>query len=199
MSADKETLDVYNAKAADYEARFGGGHPSAHLDRFIHGVPKGGRVLDLGCGPASSAAHMAAAGLVVEAVDASAEMVRIAAQKDGITAKQAVFDDLNAVDHYDGIWANFSLLHAPRNALPRHFASIAAALKPRGMFFIGMKTGEGETRDHLGRRYTFVTLDELHGLMRDAGFEVLGFEEGQEAGMAGTVDPFVNMRAQKIA
>jgi hypothetical protein len=100
---------------------------------------------------------------------------------------------------YDGVWANFSLLHAPVADLPRHIDAIAQALRSGGIFHIAMKTGEGEARDAIDRMYSYVTVSALQSMVEVAGFTVLGIDEGHEVGCAGTDDPFVTMRARKNA
>ena len=193
MSADPETLAVYAKKADDYAALTAGDRPMPALAAFIQAVPRGGKVLDLGCGPGMSSAFMRDAGLRPDPVDASPEMIEIARDTHGLDARVATFDDLKEVDVYDGVWANFSLLHAPRADLPHHLTAIAQSMTPGGHFHIGMKTGTGERRDALGRRYTFVEVPELRGLLNAVGIEVLTEKEGSEPGLAGTVDPFVLM------
>ncbi|MCV6592465.1 MAG: class I SAM-dependent methyltransferase, partial [Silicimonas sp.] len=74
--SDRETLDVYDQRAAEYATHFTADGASKHLSAFIAALPEGARVLDLGCGPGTAARKMAAAGLKVEAWDASAEMVK---------------------------------------------------------------------------------------------------------------------------
>lgn len=198
MSVDPKTLAVYNEKAAEYAAKFDtGGKPGKHLARFMAALPRGARVLDLGCGPGGSSALMARAGLVVDAMDASIEMVRLAQAHDGVTARYATFDDLDAVAEYAGVWANFSLLHAAREDLPRYLAAIATNLTDGGIFHIGMKTGTGTKRDHMKRRYTFVTEDELAGLLADAGFDVVAKDTGHEVGLAGTDDWWIVLMGRK--
>ncbi|MCF2871819.1 class I SAM-dependent methyltransferase [Octadecabacter sp. G9-8] len=192
MTVDHKTIAVYNEKAAEYAKHFDtDSKPGAHVRRFIEAVPTGGRVLDLGCGTAGASRHMLAAGLDVDAMDASPEMIRVAAHVNGVTARLGTFDDLNAKADYDGIWANFSLLHAPRDKLPDYLAAIATALRPNGTFHIGMKTGTGTTRDHINRKYTFVTQDELSALLNGAGFDIQTIMTGHEVGLAGTDDPWI--------
>ncbi|MEO1734255.1 MAG: class I SAM-dependent methyltransferase, partial [Pseudomonadota bacterium] len=117
---DQETIAVYDAKADDYAAMADDySRTDPILAAFIADCPPGGRVLDLGCGTGAAAATMASAGLTVDALDASEEMVRRAAALPGVTAHQATFDDVTGEGIYDGIWANFSLLHAPRADMPR--------------------------------------------------------------------------------
>lgn len=169
--SDPETIAVYDRRAADYAARNEGYiRRDPQLAAFIAACPQGGRVLDLGCGPGISSAMMAEAGLEVDATDASAEMVALAARAPGVTARQATFDQIEGEDIYDGIWAAFCLLHAPRADFPHHLAALRKALKPGGKFAIGMKLGAGEARDRIGRHYTYYTHEALMDHLRAAGF-----------------------------
>lgn len=189
MSPDRETISVYDARAEDYAAMIAReNHPG--LEAFLAAVGPDAHVLDLGCGTGAMAAKMMAAGLTVDAVDASDGMIEIA-QKRGVPARKASFDDLSAVAQYDGIWANFSLLHAPRAALPGHLAAIHRALRPGGHFHIGMKLGEGEERDGIGRFYTYYSEAELDGLLSDARFTPLQRAHGSGKGLSGEVAPWI--------
>ncbi len=191
---DQTTLDVYAAQAEDY-AVLTKDTPNKHLSEFIAQLPKGGAALDFGCGPGFAAATMAEAGLRVLATDAVPEMVALAAQHPGVTAIEQDFSGPLEADGFDGIWANFSLLHAPRAAMPRHLAHLRAALKTTGVFHIGMKLGEGEKRDALGRLYTYYTEDELVGLLKDAGFDVTKRSYGRDIGLDGTEADWICLRA----
>ncbi|MFC3613879.1 class I SAM-dependent DNA methyltransferase [Lutimaribacter marinistellae] len=191
-----ETIRVYDQKAAEYAAMtddYNAEDP--HLSDFIAAVPKGGHVLDLGCGPGMSAALMAQNGLSVDAVDGSAEMVELADQRLGVTARRASFDDISGEALYDGVWANFSLLHAPRADFPRHLSALHRALKPGGAFFLGMKLGKGEGPDQLGRFYTYYSEDELTELLAAAGFTVTGRRHGNAPGLDGTPSDWVALAA----
>ncbi len=196
MSADPRTIAVYDAKAPDYADRFRTAKPDRHLSAFIDALPAGAHVLDLGCGPANASAFLRAAGMVPDPVDASPAMVTLANSRHDIGARLGTFDDIDAVAEYDGVWANFSLLHAARADLPRHLTAIHRALKLGGLFHIGMKTGTGEARDALDRFYTYVSREELLGLMDDAGFTVIAEAEGSDVGLAGTPDPFLILLAR---
>jgi SAM-dependent methyltransferase len=195
VSTDPRTIAAYDERAADYADRFRTAQPDPHLTAFMEALSAGGRVLDLGCGPGTASAFLRVAGFIPDAVDASAAMVALANARHDIGAHLGTFDDIDAVGSYDGVWANFSLLHAARADLPRHLEALRRALKPGGVLHIGMKTGSGEGRDRLGRFYTFVTVQELKGLLNDAGFGVIATHEGSEVGLAGTDDPYVVMRA----
>lgn len=195
---DKETLNVYAAKAKDYAKRFSSAKPDLHLAAFMLAVPKGGRVLDMGCGTGRSTAFMIEAGLKADALDASAEMAEIAGSEYGVTVRVAGFETLDAEGVYDGIYANFSLLHAPKAEMPEHLARISKALVPGGFFHIGLKTGTGEKRDALGRFYAYYTDAEITGLLEDAGFVVIERSFGADVGLDGTVAPWIILLAGKV-
>lgn len=195
MGADQQTLKVYRDLTQDYADMVAAKGPGRALTSFIAALPKGAHVLDLGCGPADSAAHMRAAGLVPDPVDASPEMVELANKTYDIGARVATFDQIDAKAAYDGIWANFSLLHAPRTEMPRHLARLHAALKPGGLLHLGLKLGAGEHRDRLGRFYTYYTEEELRSLLSDAGFTVTNAIHTKARGLAGTLDPGILIRA----
>ena len=199
MSIDPETIAVYDARARDYAERFDAINPGRHLRAFLERLPENARVLDLGCGPGNAAAAMARTGHAAEAWDPSTEMIGLARLHQGVSARQASFDDLDAEAEYHGIWANFSLLHAPREKMDSHLAAIARALRPGGIFHIGMKTGDGAARDGIGRRYTFYSEQDLQARLARAGFSVTTRDAGADKGLAGTVDPWVVLLAHKDA
>lgn len=192
---DPETIRLYDARAADYAQATASDAPDATLAAFIAALPAAGSVLDLGCGPGAAAGHMAASGLSVEAWDASAGMVALAARRAGVTARQRTFADLDAVAVFDGVWANFSLLHAPRADVPAHLAAIARALRPGGVLHVAVKEGTGARRDTLGRLYTYFTADELRTLLRGAGLEPGPVACGADRGLDGVVAPWIAVMA----
>ncbi|WP_135505899.1 class I SAM-dependent methyltransferase [Roseovarius aestuariivivens] len=199
MSGDKNTLAVYAARAEDYAHLTRKAAEDPLLHAFIEAMPQGAAVLDLGCGPGNAAAAMAEAGLAVTATDAVPEMVALAARHPGVTAQVATFDDITGDALYDGVWANFSLLHAEPQALPRHLTALAHALKPGGRLHVAMKTGEGAHRDDLGRHYTYVTETGLSQLLSDAGLTPVATTTGADKGLDGKLAPWVAITAEKPA
>ncbi len=191
MSADKETLAVYGAQVAKYVDVADTKTARATLDRFLADVPADGHILDLGCGPGHMAAKMMRRGYRVDAVDATPEMVAEARDRFGVDARVARFDEIEAEAEYDGVWASFSLLHAPRSEMPGHLTRLKRALVDGGRLGLGLKTGTGEARDRIGRFYTYYTEDELEDLVADAGFTITGRDTGADVGLSGEVSEWV--------
>ena len=195
MSTDQATIAVYDARAEDYSRMTEALQEHPEMKAFVAALPPGGRVLDLGCGPGFYAAWFAQQGLRVDAVDASQEMVSLAAKQPGVTAWQARFDQIDAPDTYDGIWANFSLLHASHAAFPRHLSRLRSAGRPGVVLHLGMKLGQGEGPDSLGRFYAYYSQDDLETLLTKAGFAVDARRLGKAAGLSGSIDPYILIRA----
>nr|WP_254441610.1 class I SAM-dependent methyltransferase [Ruegeria arenilitoris] len=149
-----------------------------------------GLVLDLGSGPGSDSGFFLRQGLRVRALDATPAFVEHA-RANGVDAHSGTFDDVTETAEYDGVYASFSLLHAPRADFPRHLAAIHRALKPAGVFFLGLKLGTGEHRDELGRYYTYFTRPEIETALVEAGFVIDRVTTGMGKGLAGSYDGFI--------
>ncbi len=201
MAPDDSTVEVYNREATEY-ARRCADHVEeygADVESFLGRQKPGARILDWGCGPGQFAAAFQTAGFSVDCVDASTAMAELARELHGIEVEVATFDALDADGRYDGIWASFSLLHAPRADFPRHLDQARRALKESGVLSLGMKLGEGEAPDELGRFYTYYTESELEALLDGAGFDVLDKRVASGTGLAGIVQPYIVLIARRTS
>ncbi len=197
MGVDAETMAAYAERVDEYLSLSQKDKPEQDLREFIAALPKSGHVLDLGCGPGMYAATMLAAGLTVDATDASPEMVAIAREHFHLNARQAQFSDLDANGAYDGVLASFSLLHAPKSDFPDHLTRIQRALKPGGLLVLAMKIGTGEHRDSLGRFYAYYTVQELTDHLSHAGFsEIQTKRTGRSTGLSGDAASFAILYAR---
>jgi ubiquinone/menaquinone biosynthesis C-methylase UbiE len=88
-------------------------------------------ILDIGCGTGVDALFMMATGVGVEAIDASAEMVRVARAK-GVAASCLTVESLSQLTGtYDGALANFGVLNCVAD-LEAVAASLARLIRPGG-------------------------------------------------------------------
>jgi len=194
--SDPETLKVYAAQAQTYADLTDGAVASdPMLTAFIASLPARAHVLDIGCGPGTSARVIAAAEHTVTALDPVPEMVALSGQHPGVTARIGGFEDITESRKYNAIWANFSLLHAPRSDMPRTLAAFHRALIAPGILHIALKLGTGEKRDAIGRLYTYYTEAELRGLLTQQGFSVTDHATGRDKGLDGTYADWIALRA----
>ncbi|SIO32948.1 class I SAM-dependent DNA methyltransferase [Vannielia litorea] len=192
-----ETLAIYDREVQAYADRTARMPEWPDLLAFAERLPPGGQVLDLGCGPGFYAKGLIEMGFSVDAVDGSAAMVAHA-RAQGVEARQARFSEITGEAVYDGVWANFSLLHATRRAFTDHLGRILRALTPGGWLHLGMKLGEGEGPDSLGRFYTYYSEAELEARLAEAGFRVTARRHSQGKGLSGDASAFICLLSQAI-
>ena len=175
MSVDQKTLDVYDKCISEYEKLISKELKDVNLDIFMKMIKRDGKVLDLGCGTGTASLELLKNGFTPFPVDASLEMVKVAETLLEIKPKQISFDEIDEHDFYHAIWANFSLLHIKRNKFSDILKQLFFALKEGGILFFSLKRGVGESRDKLGRFYSYYEKDEVEKFLEKANFRTKTF------------------------
>ena len=153
----RQTIAYYNDHAQEFCQR------SVHVDmgpvygRFVPHLPRGGRVLDAGCGSGRDTKAFMAMGFDVLAIDASREMVAATSALTGRPALLLPFGELDYHDEFDGIWACGSLLHVPRLQLAGVLRRLTEALRRGSVIYVSLKYGTGE---HVRESRLFTDMDE---------------------------------------
>lgn len=194
---DEATIQFYTAEAPVYVAS-GVDRVNSRLGSFLARLPRGARILELGCGGGRDAQAMIAAGFDVEPTDGVSEIARRAEERLSRAVRVMRFDELDAESTYDAAWASASLLHVPRSALPGVLTRIFRALRPGGFHFSSYKSGGGEGRDGFGRYYNYPTREELEAAYRaSADWEVVEVEEYQGGGYDDRQGPWLAITVRK--
>lgn len=165
MSSDKSTLDYYNSKAKDFVSGTVDVAFTEMQDTFIEYLPAGGKILDFGCGSGRDTKYFLNKGYDVDAIDGSEELCKITSEYTGIQVKQMLFDELDEVELYDGVWACASILHVAKKQLPDIIKKIAIATKKSGVVYTSFKYGDFEGVRN-GRFFTYLTEDSFGELLR---------------------------------
>lgn len=198
MAHDRATLEFYAKEAAAYGARSDKVGVSKSLADFIARLPKDATVLDLGCGTGRETLALIDAGFAVTAVDGSPEMAREAERRIGRPVRVQLFENLDDVEIFDGIWANASLLHVPRAGLGKVLKRVHRALKPNGLLFASFKSGGKEGRDGLARYYNYLNADEVAAYLHAVGaWSPFDLKEGRGKGYDGTETGWVEILVRK--
>ncbi len=118
----------------------------AALTAFAEEVNGLGPVLDVGCGPGTVTAYLAALDVDVSGVDLSPQMITHARRlHPELQFAVASATDLDLAEaSWGGILGWWSLFNLARDVLPEVLASFARALVPGGRLLMGTHVGEGD-------------------------------------------------------
>ncbi len=163
------TADAFWDATRDHDVR-------QNLDALLAHMtgPPPSRILDFGCGPGRDLHHLRALGHEPVGLDAVPQFVTMARRHSGCPVLQQDFLalDLPAV-HFDGVFANASLFHVPRQELPRVLRELWTALRPDGVLFASNPHGHDEEGFRGGRYAVFHTPGTWQRFGAAAGFAEL--------------------------
>lgn len=144
---------------------------SAIQNKFLSYLSKNAKILDFGCGSGRDTKYFLNKGYKVDAIDGSKKLCQYASKYTGIEVKNMLFQELNAVDQYDGIWACSSILHLDKDELSKVLNKMSVALKKDGIIYTSFKYSEFEGVRN-GRYFTDFTektfqkfLEQIHLLI----------------------------------
>ena len=136
----------------------------ANYIKILNNIPKGGTILDLGCGSGRDSKAFIDKGYKITAVDGSKELAQSASKLIGQEVLVSKFEDLSLIDNFHGIWACASLLHVNKKDILDVIKNVSSNLNDNGIFYMSFKYGEDEYIDEKGRYfncYTEETFNEL--------------------------------------
>lgn len=151
-------------------------------DKFLQAL-SGKKILDFGCGSGRDTKYFMESGLDVTAIDGSQKLCKRASEYTGIQVKHMMFQDLDEVDCYDGIWACSSILHLPKDELKAVFNKMGRALKLNGIIYTSFKYGDFEGERN-GRFFTDFNLEIFKDFIKDVKDILI-----EEAWITGDVRP----------
>ena len=132
------------------------------------------QILDFGCGPGRDLRTFSAMGHTAVGLDGCSRFVEMARADSGCEAWQQDFLALDLPpERFDGVFANASLFHIPRQELPRVLQQMHATLKPCGVLFSSNPRGDNQEGWN-GERYgAYHDLANWRVLLNAAGFSEL--------------------------
>lgn len=172
------TRQLYDEKAEEW-LKFSGGRDrkfywQKEFDDFWWNLPIEGKILEIGCGPATDGKYMKEALLRSVSFDYSRSMLKIARELN--PSSDLIEMDMYKMglpsNHFDGFWAAASILHLenPERALKE----IHRVTKNGGTGFISVKEGEGEGIDsRTGYYFKYYSLESFTKILQKSGFEIL--------------------------
>ncbi len=171
-----QTLDYYNQRAEDFFAGTIDHDVEQNITALLTHIDANEGVapfilLDVGCGPGRDLKAFSERGHVAVGLEGAERFAEMARDFSGCDVWQQDFLELDLPhNHFDGVFANASLFHVPRLALPDVLLALHATLKPNGILFSSNPRGNN-TEGLSGRRYgAYYDLDTWRDYMVSAGF-----------------------------
>ena len=161
-----KTLNYYNENAQSFASGTVSVEFTEMQDRFLEKLDPGAYILDFGCGAGRDTKYFLSQGYRVDAIDGSEQLCQIASDHTGIKVRQMLFQELEANEKYDGIWACASILHLPKKELKEVLKKMLTALKNDGWIYTSFKYGEYEGNRN-GRYFTDFTTDTFKDFIHD--------------------------------
>lgn len=182
---DSDLSQITARTLADYEAsaesfwRGTKGHDVSQnitaLLRHIEGTHRFA-ILDLGCGPGRDLKTLQESGHDPVGLDGTARFVEMARVYSGCEVWHQDFLQLTLPpEHFDGVFANASLFHVPRQELPRVLTELRDCLKPRGVLFSSNPRGKSQAGWSGGRYGVWHDEASWRDLLTQAGFSELEY------------------------
>lgn len=137
-----KTLAYYNNNAIHFVANTVNANIEDIQNKFIKLIPQYAYILDFGCGSGRDTKKFLDKGYLVDAIDGSDELCKLASAYTGINVQKMLFQELDVANKYDAIWACSSILHLSKTELIDVLEKMNMALKTNGIIYTSFKYGE---------------------------------------------------------
>lgn len=189
----KETLQWYEENADNYANKIIKKQNSFLINRFLELLPKQGTILDAGCAAGRDCQIFKERDFLPTGIDAVESLIKIAKKNNpDIKYIHGDFSDLPFSDSsFDGIWSHASLLHLETiEDVNKALKEFCRVLKNGGIAHIFVKKQLGrEKTSHVSQEYSgdfsrffrWFNKKELTTLLKEAGFEIIRFDDNYVA------------------
>ncbi|MDH4582451.1 methyltransferase domain-containing protein [Pseudomonas sp. BN415] len=170
------TLDDYNRNAEGFREGTRDHDVSQNIEAMLRHIR--GRapftILDFGCGPGRDLQTFTRLGHCAVGLDGAESFVAMARADSGCEVWHQDFLALDLpASRFDGIFANASLFHVPRQELPRVLRQLHATLKPGGVLFSSNPRGQNDEGWNGSRYGAWHDYESWKALLEAAGFEAV--------------------------
>jgi SAM-dependent methyltransferase len=198
---NSDIFTYYNANADAYFKRTQAVSLAPLVELFLKHVPKGGKIVDLGCGTGRWARTFIDKGYDVIALDGAENMVALAKKQFGVTAKLCLYEDflLSETEQADAIWAMSSLVHYPPEALQVILRHIARSLKVGGVLYTSFKPKGFGHRAGDTRYFNQFTPESFNTFLKSVEEFALVEPVWQSASQEGPKFEWLNVLLRKVA
>lgn len=187
----KDTIRWYDKNAAQY-AKTALEHAAYdQILEFLNLIPRGGKILDAGCGSGRDTSIFVEKGYEAVGIDLSVGLLNEAKKSyPKVDFIKGNLLDLPFSDQYfDGVWVHTSLLHFETvGEVKKALGEFKKVLKEKGILHVLVKSQTGNQKTAVvsdayskhDRFFQYFTKEELDTLLKEAGFRILKIEQYKE-------------------
>ena len=172
------TIGHYEFNAENYRVGTADHDVSQNYEALLESIEseKPFKIMDLGCGPGRDLKYFKSLGHSPVGIEGSKTFVEMAAEYSGCEVYLMDLINLDLPDgEYDGIFANATLFHTPRQEIVRVMSQLNNTLKNRGVLFCSNPRGnneEGFNGERYGYYYDSISWNKI---CQQAGFEEIRY------------------------
>ena len=168
----EKTISYYDNHSEEFVEAANSANMAGDYERFLKYVPKGGYIVDMGCGSGRDLKYFSESGYVASGVDASEVMCDVASEHSGCPVVCCDALSWNPEKKCDAIWANGSLLHLKKNEIITFLKTKSDYIKVGGILYFSMKAGIPEGYDEKGRYFTPFSESIVDAALKDGKLKI---------------------------
>ena len=173
MKYELSTIDYYERNAERFWAGTRAHDVTQNYDAFLKSMTGDGpyKILDFGCGPGRDVASFQKLGHEPIGLDGTLKFVTMAADHTGCSVLHQDFTKLDLPSSaFDGVFANASLFHVPKDLITKVLLDIFETLTVGGILFSSNPIGTGKEIFSDGRYGVYYSEDEWIKIVKSSGF-----------------------------
>lgn len=170
-----KTLLYYSSNPTEFWQGTKDHDVSQNINALLSNIQKNTpyKILDFGCGPGRDLLTFEELGHQAYGLDGCREFCEMAQEHSSCVVYNQDFIDVDLADNfYDGIFANASLFHVPKENLSDLIKKFYNSLTTGGILFSSNPRGNGEDI-HGERCANFMEIEEYKKIVEDQGFKLI--------------------------
>jgi SAM-dependent methyltransferase len=174
--------DFYETHFLKYRNQTVNIDPSPFLSTLTRHLPKGARVLDIGCGSGRDLLWLKEQGYQPTGFERSSGLAEMAGQHSQCFVIQGDFTVFDfSILHFDAILLIGALVHLQGSELAPNLDRISKAVRQDGLIYLTLKEGSGCSQAEDGRIFTLWKPEDLEQTFPAIGLEILDFSRNRSA------------------
>jgi cyclopropane fatty-acyl-phospholipid synthase-like methyltransferase len=175
------TIKYYNKNAKAYYNNTIQVNMLETANRFLSYIKDKGTIIDIGAGSGRDMKYFKDKGFMVEGIDASQDLCRLASEYSGCSVSCVKIQDWIPNKRYDGIWACASLVHLTDFEIEDFIRRLGELLEDNGVAYLSFKKGIPTGYDEKGRYFSDYPEEKVQRILKQSSIiELIDLWESED-------------------